>query len=125
MAQDGKSCALCAQAVVARLQPRALPPEERGNRERAMPIPDLPGSNLALDRDELVKYGPNDNGSGAVSHRPVHGNPNREIEGVGIPVVLVSVFASLAFVSYRFIESPGWSWAATIPHLLGVCALGA
>ncbi len=85
-----------------------------------MQVLDLPKSRLALHQDEMVKYGPGDT---AIARYPTDQIVKIGLEKsreFGPAIVLIGVFASLAFVAYRFVESPGWSWTAVIV-CLGIC----
>lgn len=87
-----------------------------------MQVLDLPKSKLSLHRDEMVKYA---SGDAVVARYPTSGILGIELEKtrqIGFPIVLSAVFLALAFVSYRFVESPGWSWTGVIVSL-GICGL--
>lgn len=87
-----------------------------------MPVLDLPKTKLALHADEMLKYGP---GDVVVARYPTDQIIKIGLEkskDLGFPCVVTAVFGALAFVSYRFISSPGWSWAAVIV-CLGVCGI--
>ena len=87
-----------------------------------MQVLDLPKSQLALHREEMVKYGP---GDVVVARYPVErivGIGLEKSRELGFPIVLTAVFAALAVVAYRYITSPGWSWTAVIV-CLGICGV--
>ena len=87
-----------------------------------MPVLDLPKSKLTLDRDELLKLGPDDTVVARYRTDQILGLGIEQSRDFGAPLVFAAVFLSLAFVSFRFVEAPGWSWAGTIV-CLGVSAL--
>ncbi len=87
-----------------------------------MQVLDLPKSKLALHRDEMVKYGLGDT---VVARYPTEQITRIGLEksrDLGFPILMISVFAALAFVSHQYIASPGWSWTAVIA-CLGVCGI--
>jgi hypothetical protein len=87
-----------------------------------MPILELPKSKLVLHADELLKYGPDETVMARYRTDRIVRLGLEKSREYGFGILLVTVFAALAYVAHRFITSPGWSWTVVI-GCLGVCGL--